>query len=135
MPGTRYDFDLDQRIVRILLDSKGLELRHNQLERELNSQRWYTDKVSSATLSSHLKILWGGEVLHRRVEKNGHTYYTSTERFRAVSDSERKYEPTEYIKNALSRFDTTRKRSFGKEVPTKDYILGNYRIGRKRKSK
>jgi hypothetical protein len=73
--------------------------------------------------------------LHIRVEENGHTYYTLAERFGAVLDSERKHDPTKYIKNTLSRFDTTRRRSFGKEVPHMDYILGNYRTGRKRKSK
>jgi len=32
MPGTRYDEDLDNWIVRILLDSRRLELGHNQLQ-------------------------------------------------------------------------------------------------------
>lgn len=131
--GTRYDEDLDQWIVLIFLDSRRLELRYNQLERELNLRR--EDKASTATLSSHLKRLWGAEILHRRVEKNGHTHYSLTERFGAVLENERKHDQTKYIENALSRFDRTKRRSFGKEVPHMDYILGNYRIGRKRKSK
>ena len=36
MPGTRYDENLDYWIVRILLDSIQMEIRHNQLKRELN---------------------------------------------------------------------------------------------------
>ena len=41
-----------------------------------------------------------------RVEENGHTYYSLTERFWAVLKSERKTGPINYLKNAFSRFDT-----------------------------
>jgi len=132
MPGTRYDEDLDNWIVRILLDSRRLELGHNQLQRELNLR--LEDKASTATLSSHLKRLCGGEILDRRVEQNGHTHYSLTERFRAVLESERKHNPIRYLDNALLRFDRTKVRSFHKEVSPMDYFHGNYKIGRKRKS-
>ena len=132
MPGTRYDENLDYWIVRILLDSIQMELRHNQLKRELNLQH---KVVSTATYSYHLKKLWGGEILHRRVEKNGHSHYSLTEKFKDVLEIERKKDPTKYLENTFSRFDRTKVQSFHKEVSPTDYFHGNYRIGRKRKSK
>ena len=91
--------------------------------------------MSTATLSSHLQKLWGGEILHRRVEENGHTYYSLTEKFNDVLESERKIDSTKYFENTFSRFDRTKVRSFYKEVSPMDYFRGNYKIGRKRKSK
>lgn len=132
MPGTRYDKDLDDWIIRILLDSRHLELRHNQLKRELNLQY---KVVSTATFSCHLKRLWGGEILHIRFEKNGHTHFSLTKGFMDVLESERRHDSTKYLENTFSRFDRTYRRSFHKEVSPMDYHSGNYRIGRKRETK
>jgi hypothetical protein len=64
-----------------------------------------------------------------------HTHFSLTKDFRAVLESERRRDSTKYLENTFSRFDRTYRRSFHKEVSPRDYHSGNYRIGRKRKSK
>jgi DNA-binding transcriptional ArsR family regulator len=120
LPGTRYDEDLDHWIVRILRDSRQLELQHNQLESEVNLRH----KVSSATLSSHLDKLYRREILYIRVDKNKHTYYSLTEEFKAVWEFERK---ANYLTNAFSRFDMYTRRSRKK-------VSWQLNMGRRRKS-
>jgi hypothetical protein len=76
--------------------------------------------------------------LDRRDEKNGHTHYSLTKRFRAILEREMKHAqpPTmRYLRNAFAWFDMNKVKSFGKEkVSPMDYHSGNYRIGRKRKT-
>lgn len=103
MPRTRYDENLDQWIVLIFLDSKGLELRHNQLQRELNLR--LEDKPSTATLSSHPDKLYRRQILNVRVNEKKHTYYSLIKMFKDVLEIERRHSLANYLENAFSRFD------------------------------
>lgn len=128
MPGTRYDENLDRWIVRIFLDSKGLELRHNQLQRELNLR--LEDKPSTATLSSHLDKLYRRQILNVRVNEKKHTYYSLTKTFKDVLEIESRNSLANYLENAFSRFD-----SFHEDRPSRKKVPWQLNIGRRRKSK
>ena len=131
MADDRYDAELDDWIVNILLPRQS-ELRYNQLEKELNLRH----KVSTATFSAHLRRLVGGQILLRRREENGHTYYSLAKEFRIALESEKRHDPTNYVRNAFSRFDRTQVWfSFNKEVLHREYLSKDYRKGRKKKSK
>ena len=62
-----------------------------------------------------------------KVEENGHTYYSLTERFRAVLKSERKNDQINYLKNAFSRFDAY-------TIPSRKKVSWRLNLGRTRKS-
>lgn len=90
MPEGRYDEELDNQIANFLVPEQS-KLGYNQLTKKLK----ISHKVSSATLSAHLRRLVGGDILGRKVEKNGHTHYSLTEGFRILLENERKHNPTE----------------------------------------
>lgn len=99
---------MDDCIVYIFTEHKFSELRYNLLEKEMNLRH----RVSTATLSSHLKKLYGREILCIRVKKNGHTYYSLTKRFRDRLEYEMKHaQPpiNRYLRNTFSRFDCTKR--------------------------
>ena len=99
-----YKDALDYAIVDIL-EAKELALRYHELEGEIRSYC----SVSSATLSLHLRALVGGNVLQRRIEKNGHTFYSLTSEFKEALEIQKKHYPTNYLEETLL-LSTFRKR-------------------------
>lgn len=77
--------------------------------------------MPSATLSLHLRALVGGNVLQRKVEKNGHTFYSLTSKFREALEIQKKHYPTNYIEKTLS-LSTFRKQPWFSFRKVKFYI-------------
>lgn len=94
---------LDYVIVEIL-DSKSTSLRYKELVKEIERHC----KISSSTLTLHLKRLAGRNIIERLFE-NGHTAYALTKRFKEISGFQREKYPTDY-----------RERTFGLEPFDKD---------------
>jgi DNA-binding HxlR family transcriptional regulator len=96
----RYKSILDYAIVDIF-DTEHSCLRYHEIEQEISLYC----KVSSATLSLHLIRLVERNVLARRVDDNGHTFYSLTKRFKGSLDIQKKHYPTNYIEKTLSLHD------------------------------
>jgi DNA-binding HxlR family transcriptional regulator len=88
---------LDYAIVEIL-DSKGMPLRYHELVEEIEKHC----KISSSTLTLHLKRLAGRNVVERRLFENGHTAYALTKKFKGVSEIQRKKYPNKHWEMTLA---------------------------------
>src|SRR6476620_6022808 len=91
-----YKDALDYAIIEIV-DTKGSPLRYHELEEEINLHC----NLCSATLSLHLRKLVDREVLYRREEKNGHTFYSLTKKFKDALDIQKKRNTTKFIEKTL----------------------------------
>lgn len=95
-------FFSDYAIVDIL-DSKSTPLRYHELAKEIERHC----KISSSTLTLHLKRLAGRKIVERRLFANGHTTYALTIRFKEISEIQREKYSTDYWEMAfgLEPFD------------------------------
>lgn len=93
-----YKHELDYLLVEILDTKYPLYMRYRDLEKELNLY----GKISSTTLSLHLTDLRLRDVLYRRKEKNGHTFYLLTEKFKGELEIKKEKYPTSFAKETLS---------------------------------
>jgi len=76
-------------------------MRYSELEKEINSG--LSHKVPSATLSFHLSELsFFRNVLDKRKEKNRHTSYSLTKKFKDELDIQKRKYPTTFAKETLS---------------------------------
>ena len=96
-----YKHELDYVIVEILDTKYPSYLRYSELEKEINSG--LSRKVSPATLSFHLSELsFFRNVLDKRKEKNRHTSYSLTKKFKDELDIQKRKYPTTFAKETLS---------------------------------
>jgi hypothetical protein len=96
-----YKHELDYVIVEILDSKYPLYLRYSEIEKTINAG--LSRKVPSATLSSHLLDLnLFRNVLNKRKEKNRHTFYSLTKKFKDDLDIQKRKYPTTFAKVTLS---------------------------------
>lgn len=88
---------LDYAIVEIL-DAENLPLKFHDLIEKIEKYR----KISTSTLTYHLKTLAGRSVVERTLLKNGRATYSLTQKFKDASEIQRKYYPTSYWEETFS---------------------------------
>jgi hypothetical protein len=96
-----YKHELDYAIVELIDAKYPLPVRYSEIEKEINLH--LSHKIPSATLSFHLTDLYEiRDVLEKKKRRNGYTYYSLTKEFKKELDKQRKIDPDNYSKEALS---------------------------------
>jgi DNA-binding HxlR family transcriptional regulator len=88
---------LDYAIVEIL-NAENSCLKFDELKEKIEKYC----RISTSTLTYHLKTLAGRNIIERTLLLNGRATYSLTEKFKDASEIQRKYYPTSYWKETFS---------------------------------
>ena len=92
-----YKHTLDYAIVEIL-DTQHSSLKYHELAEKIEKYC----KISSSTLTRHLRVLARRSIVERTLFNNGRATYSLTKKFKDASEMQRRHYPISYLKETCS---------------------------------